>query len=357
MQSTEVKDVKKAMDFAESLLNKLNGGAICLMISIGHRVGLFDCMGDMEAATAEEIADKAGLNRRYVREWLDAMTVGGICIYDATTKKYDLPAEHAVHLTRKNATGNLAVLAQFIGMLGSVEDGIVDCFKNGGGVGYEAYARFHEIMAEESGQTVVPVLVEKVLPLAPGLHERLESGITAVDIGCGRGRALRRMASAYPKSKFVGFDLCDDAIAHAKEMTEAEGLTNIEFKKQDVAALDLSEEFDLITAFDSIHDQAKPDVVLKNIHRALKKDGVFLMQDIDTSKDVENNMTHPVAPMVYTISCMHCMTVSLAQGGAGLGAAWGTETAQRMLGEAGFDKLDLHKLEHDPLNCFFVARK
>ena len=345
------------MSFADAMMAKLNDGATCLMLSIGHRTGLFDCMSAMEPASSKEIAARAELNERYVREWLDAMTVSGVCHYDADQKTYFLPKVHAEFLTRKSTLPNFAVMAQFIGMLGSVEDKIVNCFQNGGGVDYTDFHRFHEIMAEESGQTVLPALIDSIIPLADGLREKLESGITVADVGCGRGRAIRKMGRAYPKSKFTGFDIGEDAIGHANDETGDEGLKNVEFKVQDVAKMEFEDEFDLITAFDSIHDQAQPDVVLANIYKALKPGGIFLMQDIGTSKYVEQNMEHPVAPLIYTISCMHCMTVSLAQGGAGLGAAWGVETAKEMLIEAGFKKVETHKLDHDPLNCFFVVEK
>lgn len=352
-----MQSVKTEQKFSEILVGKLNDAAICLMISIGHRTGLFDQLAEMEHATSSVIASAAKLNERYVREWLDSMTVAGIIEFKKSDKTYFLPKEHAAILTRTSGNMNFAVMAQFIGMMGSVEDRIVDCFHNGGGVDYSAFERFHEIMAEDSGQTVLPHLVETIIPIAPGLHDRLEEGISVVDIGCGRGRAIRKLAKVYPKSKFTGFDLCEDAVEHGKKEIEEEGLKNVDIRMQDVAKLADKNEYDLITAFDAIHDQAKPDVVLKNIYNALKPNGIFLMQDIGVSSDVEQNKAHPLAPLVYTISCMHCMTVSLAQDGAGLGAAWGRELASKMIKEAGFDKQEIHDLEHDPLNCFFVATK
>ena len=113
----------------------------------------------------------------------------------------------------------------------------------------------------------------------------------------------------------------------------------------------------MITAFDAIHDQARPDKVLQFVNDSLKKDGDFLMQDIDASEHVQNNMEHPIGPLLYTISTMHCMTVSLAQGGMGLGTMWGTEKANRMLKEAGFKSIKENRLEHDPQNCYFVVNK
>ena len=142
--------------FEDKLVGILNGGALALMISIGHRTGLFDTLAASPAVDSATLAEKAGLQERYVREWLGAMTVGGIVEHDHESGKYRLPAEHAASLTRANAAGNMGVFAQYIGVLGSVEDDIVDCFRNGGGVPYERYKRFHEVMAEDSGQSVLP---------------------------------------------------------------------------------------------------------------------------------------------------------------------------------------------------------
>ena len=126
---------------------------------------------------------------------------------------------------------------------------------------------------------------------------------------------------------------------------------------RDASELEHEERFHLITAFDAIHDQARPDAVLAAIARALRPDGVFLMQDIAGTSRVEEDVKHPLSPFLYTVSCMHCMTVSLAQGGRGLGAMWGREKATRMLEAAGFAKVEVRSLPHDPINQYYVARK
>ena len=178
-----------------------------------------------------------------------------------------------------------------------------------------------------------------------------------LDIGCGSGRAANLMARAFPNSRFTGYDLSDDGIARARDEAERLGLANVRFEARDVTRLGEVAAYDLITAFDAIHDQADPAAVLAGIARALRPEGAFLMQDIAASSRLENNMDHPIAPFLYTISCMCCMTVSLAQGGAGLGTMWGEERAREMLAEAGFTRVDVHRLPHDFQNYFAVARK
>src|SRR5690606_8396720 len=125
---------------------------------------------------------------------------------------------------------------------------------------------------------------------------------------------------------------------------------------RDAAKITDTGMYDFIATFDAIHDQAAPDKVLANIRRALKQNGVYLMQDIRSSSNVEQNMDNPLAPFIYTVSCVHCMSVSLAQGGMGLGAAWGEELALQMLSEAGFNSVDVRYLEHDAMNSYYIAR-
>lgn len=343
--------------FAEKMMGVLNGGALALMTSIGHRTGLFDTLATLPPSTSQKIADAAGLDERYVREWLGAMVTGGIVEHDPSSQTYRLPPEHAAFLTRAASPNNLAVTTQFVSVIGNVESEIVDCFRNGGGVPYSSFDRFHEVMAEESAQTVGAALVAQILPLAPGVVSKLEKGIEVLDVGCGRGRALLILAEAFPKSSFTGYDFSDEAIEDARAEAKRRKLSNIRFEIRDVATLDEARRFDLITAFDAIHDQAKPAAVLDGISKSLADGGTFLMQDIAGSSHVHKNLEAPIAPFIYTISCMHCMTVSLAQGGAGLGAAWGKEKAIEMLAEAGFAHVDVKELEHDIINYYYIARK
>lgn len=356
MNSNEI-DRQKADAFAETMAGVLNAGALALMCSIGHRTRLFDTMVLLPPATSAQIAEAAGLRERYVREWLGAMVAGQVVDYDPETGTYRLPPEHAALLTRAAGGDNLALYAQYIGEMGSVEDKIVDCFFNGGGVPYAAYPRFHDVMAEDSDANIVEPLLEQILPLVPGLIERLQEGISVLDVGCGRGNALKRLAQAFPNSHFAGFDFSEEAIAVAQADVAEMGLSNVQFEVKDAALFSESNQYDLITTFDAIHDQAHPGRVLRNIARALKPGGIYLMQDIAASSHLQHNLDHPLATLLYTLSTMHCMTVSLAYGGEGLGTMWGKEKALEMLAEAGFTRTEVHQLAHDIFNYYYISIK
>lgn len=355
--STEF-DTARHEAFGERVMGMLNEASITVMLSIGHRTGLLDAMRRLNRlATPHEIADEAGLDERYVREWLGALVTGRVVDYDPTTRGYRLPAEHAAWLTRAATPNNLAGVMQFLPMFGTIEDDVIGCFHQGGGVPYEKFERFHEVMAEESFQTVVSALDDHILPLVDGLIDSLQRGVEAVDIGCGRGLALMHMAERFPNSRFFGYDFSSEAIDWANAECRQRGLSNIQFQKRDAAKLDDENRFDIVFVFDAIHDQIDPHAMLAGIHRALKDDGLLLAQDIRSSSHVENNLDHPVAPFLYTISTMHCMTVSLAHGGCGLGTCWGEELALKMLDEAGFVSVAVHTLDHDIMNNYYICRK
>ncbi len=350
-------DQGRVDEFAGKMLGILNDAFLALMSSIGHQTGLFDTMGELPPSTSEEIARAAGLNERYVREWLGAMVVGGIVEYDPSRQNYVLPREHAVSLTRAAGTGNLANMLQWIACIGDVEQKIVECFRRGGGVHYSAYEHFHRIMAQQSGQTFDATLVDTTLPLVPGLIERLRAGIDALDVGCGSGHAVNLMAKAFPKGRFTGYDFSEEGIAAGRAEADAWGLANARFEVKDVAGIDAPAGFDFITAFDAIHDQARPVEVLHGISDALRRDGTFLMVDIAASSHLAENLDHPLGSFFYSISTMHCMTVSLALDGEGLGTMWGEQKARQMLAEAGFARVVVHQVPGDLINNYYIAAK
>jgi SAM-dependent methyltransferase len=346
-----------AEEFAERMLRTMNEAAVALMVSVGHRTGLFDVMAGMPAATSAEIASRAALDERYVREWLAAMTTGRIVEHDGATGMYVLPAEHAAWLTRAAGMENLAIGMQYIGLMAQVEDQIVECFRHGGGVPYSAFPRFQAVMAEDSGAVQDATLIDVRLPLVPGLVDRLKDGIDVADVGCGSGHAVNLMAAAFPRSRFTGFDLSREGIAAARAEAGRQGLENARFEERDAAHLGEVARFDFITTFDSVHDQARPDLMLAGIATALRPGGVYLCVDTSASSQLAENLGHPLGPFLYTVSCMHCMTVSLADGGMGLGAMWGEQTARRMLGEAGFTSVETRRVDGDIVNSYFIATK
>jgi SAM-dependent methyltransferase len=344
-------------EFAERIVGAIDSASVAILLSIGHQTKLFDTLAELPPASSSRIADAAGLNERYVREWLGGAVAGRVVDYDPMTQTYSLPPHRAAVVTRAAGPDNLARIAQFIALLGEVEQKIIGCFRGGGGLPYSEYPRFHTLMAEMSGEVFDAALIDGILPMVDGLPERLAAGAEVADFGCGSGHAVNVMAQAFPASRFTGVDFSDEGLAVGRAEAARLGLNNAAFVAKDVAALDTTETYDVITAFDAVHDQAQPARVLENIYRALRPGGVFLMVDIKASSKLEDNVGVPFASYFYTVSTMHCMSVSLGLDGDGLGTVWGKQLATSMLADAGFDDVQVREIESDPINYYYIARK
>ena len=343
--------------FGDRMIGIVNDACTALMTSIGHQTGLFETLAGRRPSTSGELAAAAGLNERYVREWLNAMTTARVVTYDPASSTYALPAEHAAWLTDDAGPDNLARLTVFLPMFSEVEQGIVRCFREGGGLAYSDYARFHELMAGDSRAVVDATLLDVVVPAIDGLESRLREGIDVADIGCGSGHAINVMAARFPDSLLTGYDFAPDAITAARNEATELGLTNARFEVRDVTTLGEEGAYDLITAFDAIHDQAHPAQVLAGIARALRDGGTFLLVDIKASSHVEDNLEHPMGTFLYTASTMHCMSVSLGLDGDGLGTVWGEQLALSMLRDAGFADVEIVPVEADPFNNYYVCTR
>jgi SAM-dependent methyltransferase len=349
-------DEARVEAFAGRLFELYTGGMLTFMVDIGHRTGLFAAAA-AGPATSVELAERADLQERYVREWLGAMVTGGIVDLDPATGTYMLPAEHAACLTGPGS-GNLAPFSRLDTHLAKHVDAVARAFREGGGVPYEEFRpEFTDVMDALGRGVFDELLLEAYLPLVPGLPERLAAGARVADVGCGTGHAIVLLAGDFPSSSFVGYDLAEDAIARARSEAAAAGLANARFEVRDAATLAVEQPFDVVFVFDAIHDQVAPAEVLARIHAALAPGGRFVMVEPRASSDPAGNLANPLAALLYSVSTLHCLTVSLAGGGAGLGAAWGEELARSMLADAGFDDVVVHEAPGDPVNAVFVATK
>ncbi|MDT5245853.1 MAG: hypothetical protein QOD36_3229 [Mycobacterium sp.] len=350
-------DADTTEEFAKRIVGVIDDASLAILLSIGHQTSLWDTLAEFQSATSSQIADAAGLNERYVREWLGGVVAAQVVEYDPTAQTYSLPPHRAAVLTRTAGPDNLARVAQFIPLLAEVEQKIIGCFQNGGGLPYSEYPRFHTLMAEQSGAGFDAALVDVVLPLADGLPERLRAGADVADIGCGSGHAINVMAAAFPASRFTGIDFSEEGLAVARAEASQLGLKNAAFDAKDVANLDAAESYDVITVFDAIHDQAQPAQVLQNIHQALRPGGTLLMVDVKASSEVQDNIGAPLATYKYAVSTLHCMSVSLALDGAGLGTCWGRQLAESMLADAGFRDVEVREIESDVVNDYYIVHK
>lgn len=347
-------DPAKAEAFGGYLFSLLRGSLLSAMVDIGHRTGLFAATAE-GWGTSDDIAVRAGLTERYVREWLGAMATGGIVDYREADESFRLPPEHAAVLT---GPGSMAPLATMNTVLAKHVHQVVHAFQEGGGVPYAAYVpEFTDIMDGIGRGLLDSMLIDGYLPLAPGLQETLEAGANVADFACGTGHALVILARTFPRSTFTGYDLDEHAIARARAEATGAGLTNVTFEIADVARVEVPEPIDVAFVFDAVHDQVDPDAMLARIHDALVPGGRFFMREPRAADTLAGNLANPMSSVLYSVSTLHCLTVSLAHGGAGIGTAFGEQRARRMLADAGFADPEVHDAPGDPLDAVYVTRR
>lgn len=356
--------------FTQTLTRTLNLGALNLALGLGYRLGLFQALSRLGGPRpAAEVADAAGLDRRYVREWLGVMTSAGVVECqkgEGGEETFFLPPEHQAPLLGTHGRGNMGVYTQEIPLLTSlVHEDVADGFRTGRGVPYQRYPTFQAFMTELADAKHRDLLIDRFIPSVDNgrLVERLEAGIRVMDLGCGEGVAATLMAEAFPRCVIVGIDFSEPAIETARRRAGEKGLNNVEFQTRDAARLaeepDLAESFDYVFAFDAIHDQTEPGRALAGVHHALAPSGLFSMVDIKAESDLGENRDHPMGPFLYAVSLMHCLPVGLgADGrGAGLGMMWGRREALEMMRAAGFDSVEIEAMPYDPFNDHYLARK
>ncbi len=357
-------EAERRKAFSRRMMEILNAGAVNLAMAIGYRTRLFDVMDEMDRfAESAEIAEAAGLNERYVREWLAVMATARVLDLEAdgNAEKFRLPKAHGDFLTRRAGNGNMGVYAQEIPLLTrAAYDAVTEAFSTGEGIPYERYPRFQAFMSELGNMKHRQTLVDVFLPSVDEgrMVQRLRDGIDVLDLGCGEGVATRLMAEAFPQSRFTGLDLDEPAIEAARAAGPLP--SNLRFELEDAATLkddpSLKDAFDYITAFDAVHDQIRPLDVLRGVRHLLRPGGWFSMVDIAAESGVAGNMDHPMGPMLYTVSMMHCLPVGKQDGGPGLGTMWGRQKAESYLREAGFVDIFVQPVPEDPFNLHFLAR-
>jgi ubiquinone/menaquinone biosynthesis C-methylase UbiE len=317
--------------------------------------------------TIEAISDRAGLNPRYVQEWLGAMTTAEIVELSEAKdgeNQYYLPRHCGDLIARRAGNSNLGVYTQEIPLLTTCAmEAVIDGFTTGEGVTYDHYPKFQAFMSQLANAKHRQVLVNKFLPSVEKgrMIPHLESGIQVCDLGCAEGVAVMLMAQAFPQSRFVGIDISSEAIDEARRQTRRQKIENLEFMVLDAAHLknnrEMKELFDYVTAFDAIHDQTRPLDVLRGVHHILVPGGRFSMVDIAANSNLADNLALPMGPFLYTVSLMHCMPVGLVGKGSGLGMMWGREKAVEMLEKARFQRIRVLKIPDDPFNLHFFCRK
>jgi SAM-dependent methyltransferase len=345
-------DQAKTEAFLGKVLSDTSGMTVTILASIGDRLGLFKQLAQ-GPATSVQLANRADINERYAREWLGAMASAGYVEYDPVNGRFTLPPEHIPVLAQEGGPIFFGGVHQLlIGMVGPLKQ-LEQAFQRGGGVPQSAYDdNMWEGMERFTAGWFENLLVPVWIPAMPGVQAKLEHGAQVADVGCGRGRALIKLAQAYPNSYYIGYDAFGPAIDHAISNAQAAGVADrVRFQQLDVVE-GLPEQYDVITTFDVVHDAVNPCGLLRAIRRALRPDGRFVCLEINCSDKLEKN-TGPLSSFFYSVSVLYCMTTSLANDGEGLGTMGMPETkVQEMCMEAGFSSVRRVPLEN-PFNTLY----
>jgi SAM-dependent methyltransferase len=356
MAVTQTIDPVRQEHFVGKVLGDTSAWFVTMMAALGDRLALFKDLAANGPADSRELALRAGVNERYAREWLGCMAAAGYLDYDTDTGRFTLPLEHTAALANEAGPFFFGGVHQMIADLPVILDRLTDAFRKGGGVPQSAYPEsFWEGMSRFTAGWFENLLLQQWIPAMPDVERKLRDGATVADVGCGRGRALIKMASAFHNSRFVGFDVFGPALAVAADQASAAGVDDrVRFELRDVVK-GLPDRYDIITTFDVVHDAVEPLGLLGAIRRALRPDGIYICLDINCSHRLEENVG-PLGAMFHGISVMYCMTTSLANNGAGLGTlGFHERKAHELCRQAGFSSVRRLPLEN-PFNSVYEVR-
>jgi SAM-dependent methyltransferase len=349
-------DASKQEAFIGKALGDASGALTCILAGIGDRLGLFKDLASSGPSTCAELASRKGIQERYAREWLGGMASAGYLEYDPATLKFGLPPEHAPALAQEDGPFFFGGIYQMFPAMVSVVDQITEAFCKGGGVHQSAYpASFWDGLERFTAGWFENLLLQQWIPAMPDVEAKLKQGADVADVGCGRGRALIKMAQAFPKSHYTGYDVFGPAVDQATERARKAGLTDrVKFEQLDVVK-GLLRPFDIVTTFDVVHDAVDPLGLLKAIRHGLKPDGIYVCLDINCSDKLEEN-AGPLGAMFHGVSLLYCMTTSLSNGGVGLGTLGLHEAKVRELSAgAGFRSVRKLPLEN-PFNNIYEIK-
>jgi 2-polyprenyl-3-methyl-5-hydroxy-6-metoxy-1,4-benzoquinol methylase len=350
-------DRKKAATLAKQVGIDFGAALTAALAYIGDRLGIFRAMADGTAFTTNQLAQRTGLNERYLREWTATMAAAGYLDYLPGDATFRMNPEQAAVLSNEDTTYFTAGAFQYAVACYRQIPKLMESFKNGGGVPFsdfgpeivEAIERLFHVGYETW-------VAREWIPAVPDIHARLVAGGEAAEVGCGAGQCLVPVAAAFPNSRFFGFDVDRTSIERARDKADNAGLAGtVTFERIAAERVPFQDRFDLVMAFNCIHDMAQPRSALAAIRKMVKPDGAFLWSEADVGASLEDNLG-PVGRTLYGASTMHCMTVSLAQGGEGLGSAISHELARELAAEAGFASLERLPIKN-PFHQIFLCRK
>lgn len=334
------------------------GAALTVALAfIGDRLGLLKLLAGGEPMTSAQIAQRARVNERYVREWAATLAAAGYLEYRPADATFRMSPEQAMVLAREDNTFFIGGAFQYAVACYRQIGKLTEAFRSGGGVPFTEFGPDIVEAIERLFHCGYEAWVaEQWIPAVPALKAKLDAGAEVAEVGCGAGQCVVPVARAFPNSRFTGFDVDATSLRRARVKAASAGvLDRLTFAQIPAEKIPDADRFDLVMAFNCIHDMANPRGALAGIRRALRPEGILMWSEAEASDNLEENLT-PVGRTMYGASTMHCMTVSLAQGGEGLGAVIGKNLARDLANEAGFASFEQLPIKN-PFHQIFIARK
>jgi SAM-dependent methyltransferase len=322
---------------------------------IGDQLGIYKAMADSVPVTAGELAERTGLNERYLREWLGSMTAAEYVEHDSEDDTYLLPPEHALPLADEEFPFFTGGFLQMVVPTVTVAPKVAEAFRNGGGVTQDQYLPdMYEAIERGTAPWYKHHLVPTWIPAMPEVQRRLEDGGTACDVGCGGGLAAITIAKAFPQAKVFGYDIHPESVERARRNAHEAGVGDrVTFEVGGEESLPAG-EFDFVTTFDVVHDSVDPVGLMTKIRESLTDGGTYLCLEMNASGDVDENI-NPLGRLLYSVSTLYCMTTSLARDGAGIGACMGQHKAEELAEEAGYGHFRKLPIE-DPFSVLYEIK-
>jgi SAM-dependent methyltransferase len=341
--------------FVGRMVGDMGATASAALVVVGDRLGLYKALADGGPATAHELATRTGTAERYVHEWLSAQAAAGYITFDAAADRFHLTPEQAMVFADE---GGPAFMAGFFEIAEAMFRGIpkvVDAFRSGRGVGWHEHARCLFCGTERFFRTSYNHhLVSEWLPALDGVVAKLEAGATVADIGCGHGASTILMAQAFPRSRFIGFDYHLPSVAAARDAADAaEVADRVTFEAASAKEFP-ARGYDLVAAFDCLHDMGDPVGVAAHVRSALADGGTWMIVEPFAHDRLADNL-NPVGRVYYAASTMICTPASLSQEvGLGLGAQAGEQRLRDVVTSGGFTHF--RRATETPFNLVLEAR-
>ena len=317
-------------------LTDIGGATAVLMAYVGDRLGLYRALGSHGPGTSAEIAAEAGLDERYVREWLSGVAAAGQIDYDPATARFTLSPEAALIYAAEGDPRCLQGFFQAVKSGYDDEEKATEAIRAGRGLPWGDRSPCCFCGTDRFFRPGYAVnLVEQWIPAMTGIREKLEAGAKVADIGCGHGSSTLLMAEAFPRSHFTGFDFHPPSIDAALAKRDETDLANVTFEVASAKTFP-GTDYDFVCIFDAIHDMGDPAGAAAHIRRALKPDGSFMIVEPLAGDALEDNL-HLLGTIFYGFSTLACVPASKAQEiGLALGAQAGEKRLSEVLREGGF---------------------